>query len=344
MPLLLACVLAVWRTKAVLKITLFFAAMTILVAILPIGRGRLEQVVFYKDPGLADKLRDLPTADGGKVVVARIFHNKVVVFSRGLVESYLQYFSPNFLFLHGGYPERYVVPEAGLVYVFMVPFLVWGVIGLSRGSKWEFLPIFWILVAPLPGVLTYDDIPSVTRASFMAIPLVMVAGYGASQILNMVKRVKVGRLAGVIFVIVALFEMVYFGHEYVVHQRSRKAILRDQGTAEMAQYVASAHFKYDFVVVPYHPNLVFYYLFFAGDYARDIKVDISGGSDRFQRGNVLFLRDGCPAQREFEFDSKNVLYIDQEDCQMPNNKVEVATFPRPDSTVAFKAFVKSGMK
>ena len=235
-----------------------------------------------------------------------------------------------------------MVPEAGIVYVFMLPFLVFGLVQIARsGEKSSRLLIWWLLVSPLPGVLTYDDIPSVTRTSFMIIPLVLVSGLGAAALYRWFKQVRFGRVAIAVFVILSFLEIVYFGHEYAIHQKSYKATLRDAGMMELAKYLAQEQSKYDVIVASYQSNLPFYFLFFAGDYSRDIKEDISGGTDRYQRGNVLFLRDGCPALRKYDFDDKKVLYIDQENCQGPTDKSEVMRFTRPDSTVAFKAFVKS---
>lgn len=341
-PLLLFGVLAVWQNKTVLKMTLLFLILTFLIMVSPLGHGRMMQVVFYKDPGSVNKLHDLPVADAGNVPVARFFHNKLVLFGRFVGGQYLQYFSPDFLFLRGGFPERYIVPEAGIIYVFMLPFLIFGLVQVARtDDKRSRLLVWWLLVSPLPGVLTYDDIPSVTRTSFMIIPLVLLLSLGATALYSWLKQVRFWRIVMAVFVTLSFLEMVYFGHEYVIHQKSHKAILRDAGTMELAKYIVGQQSKYDLIVVPYESNLPFYFLFFAGDYSRDIREDISGGTDRFRRGNVLFLRDGCPALRKYDFDDKKVLYIDQEDCQSSADKFEVMRFTRPDLTVAFEAFIKS---
>lgn len=341
-PLLLFGVLAVWQRKTVFKMTLLFLILTFLIMVSPLGRGRIMQVVFYKDPGSTNKLRDLPTVDGGNIPVARIFHNKLVVYGRLVGGQYLQYFSPDFLFLRGGYPERYIVPEAGLVYVFMLPFLVFGIVQIARtGGRGKQLAILWLLVSPLPGVLTYDDIPSITRTSFMVIPLVLVSGLGAAALYRKLKQVRFWRVVLAVFVILSFLEIIYFGHEYAIHQKSYKATLRDAGMMELAKYLVHEQSKYDVIVASYQSNLPFYFLFFAGDYRGDIKEDISGGTDRYQRGNVLFLRDDCPALRKYDFDDKKVLYVDQENCQGPTDKSEVIRFIRPDLSVAFKAFIKS---
>src|SRR3990167_11418260 len=66
-PLLLFGVLAVWQNKTIFKITLLFLILTFLIMVSPLGRGRMMQVIFYKDPGSANKLRDLPAVDGGSL-------------------------------------------------------------------------------------------------------------------------------------------------------------------------------------------------------------------------------------------------------------------------------------
>lgn len=166
-PMLLITSFPIMRSKIVLKLGIVFLILTIVLLLSPIGRGRLSQVIFYKNPKAAAKLQELPFADKGNIAIARIFHNKAVVYSRELVANYLQYFSPDFLFLRGGYPERYATPETGLIYVVFALPLIIGIAFLLQGSQLGSLAIVWLLVSPLPAVLTYEDIPSVTRASFI---------------------------------------------------------------------------------------------------------------------------------------------------------------------------------
>ncbi|OGD97861.1 hypothetical protein A3B54_04725 [Candidatus Curtissbacteria bacterium RIFCSPLOWO2_01_FULL_42_50] len=338
-PLLLLSLLPFFQERAFFRFVLVFVVLTAVIVLAPIGRGRLSQVIFYKDPGMVTKLRELPYPDRGNILVARVFHNKAVVYTRSLAGQYLQYFSPDFLFLRGGYPERYMVPEAGLLLIFMVlPFAI-GLIALAARGEIGPLPIVWLLVAPISAVLTYDDIPNITRTSFMIIPIVLICAYGFWYLANILKNNFTQKLICGILLLAIFLEFVYFEHQYSFHQKLYKGILRDDGAREIVKYMASQKSKYELVVAPYGPNLPFYFLFYSDIFDRAIRLDIADRDANFRHGNVLFLRDSCPSHRADHWPSQNVLYIDEANCEVKPGKMEVTRVARDDATIAFRAYV-----
>lgn len=333
-PLILLPMLLIWRRGDFAKFIAIFLMLTIIIIALPTGRGRLAQVIFYKNPGMVKKLIELPFADQGKVTLARIFHNKPVVYTRELVGQYLQYFSPDFLFLRGGYPERYLVPETGLLPILAIVFLVWGLAWIVKSGGVAKVLVLWLLVSPIGAVLTYDDIPSATRASFMIFPLVLIAGLGAGNLL----KIKNALIFGLTLLLA--LELAYFGHQYLVHQRVYKGFLRDESTREMVNYIFSERNNYELIVAPHGPNIPFYYLFYAADFSGKIRHDLADPSADFRRGNVIFLRDNCPSHRFDHYLGRKVLFIDKEDCEAKRGNVEVYKVTDNSLDVAFKAYVR----
>ena len=340
-PLILLSFLPLFRSKVILKLSAVFVILTLLIVLTPYGKGRISQLIFYKNPGTLRKIAELPFADKGSIKSARIFHNKPVVYTREAISNYLQYFSPDFLLLRGGSPERYYVPEVGVVYILLGVFLFFGLIESFRGVKTRLLVLIWLFISPLPAVLTYEDIPSVTRASFMMFPLVLISTWGFCYLMSVFK----GRFLKGVFLVfslaILLAEIAFFYHQYFFHQKVYKGILRDDGAKEIVQYIAHQKGNYDLVVAPYGPNLPFDYLFYSNVFDRSIKVDIADRNTGFQYGNALFLRDGCPSHRADHFLGKNVLFVDEANCTVKPKKQEVLQVTRADLTVAFRAYVES---
>lgn len=338
-PLILLPMLLIWPKKGLANFIAVFLMLTIIIVALPTGRGRLSQVIFYKNPGTIKKLIELPFADQD-IRLARIFHNKPVVYTRELVGQYLQYFSADFLFLRGGYPERYLVPETGLLPIWAIVFLVAGLAWIVKSGGIAKVLVLWLLVSPMGAVLTYDDIPSVTRASFMIFPLVLIWGLGAGNLLKICKneRIKNTFLFGLTLLLA--LELAYFGHQYLVHQKVHKGILRDEGTREMVNYIIAQSNNYELIVAPHGPNIPFYYLFYTGDFSGEIRHDLGDLSADFSRGNVIFLRDNCPSHRFDHYLGRKVLFIDKEDCEAKQGNVEVYKVTDNGQAVVFKAYVR----
>lgn len=338
-PLLLVSWLPFLGRGAIVRVSLLFLVLTVLFLALPIGRGRFSQVVFYKNPNIIKKINELPFADKSNLAAARIFHNKPVVYGRELAANYLQYFSADFLFLRGGYPERYLVPEAGPIYIVFAPLLLMGLATAAKKARSYFLPFVWLLLVPTAAVLTYEDIPSATRASFMVFPLVMIAAMGAWGFWTL-------RLAGgfqkaivLLFSVVLFAEFVFFLHQYFVHQRGHKGILRDDGAREIAQYIGRERRNYDVVVAAYATSLPFYFLFYNGIFDEDVRIDLADLSSDFGYENVLFVRDRCPSHRFSKFEM-NVLYVQEPNCDGRAGEKIVGRIYREDLTEAFRAITR----
>ena len=344
-PFLLISSLPFLKNKVVARVSLLFLLLTVLFLLLPIGRGRFSQVVFYKNPGVVKKLAELPYADKSNLTIARIFHNKPVVYSRELAANYLQYFSADFLFLKGGYPERYYVPEIGHVYIVFVPLLILGLWVIARKRGNYYLPLVWLALVPTVAVLTYEDIPSATRTSFMAIPLAMVAAVGAREVLAWRQalgfaRETLLRLVVGLFLLVLFLEMAFFAHQYLTHQRLYKGILRDDGMREISLYIGRERENYDVVVAAYGTSLPFYFLFYNGIFGRDVVIRLADLSSDFAYKNVIFTRDRCPSHRFSDYKSAKVLYIQEPNCEAKAGEKVIERIYREDLTEAFRAIVR----
>lgn len=336
-PVLLLVLWLFFRSRDLAKVTILFFIVTLAIVFSPYGGGRLGQVAFYKSPGEVKKVQDLPYADTS-IAVARVFHNKFVVYGRDLVSTWFEHFSPSFLLFRGGFPERYMVPEAGLIYITMALVAAAGIVYSAKKPKEVGLLVGWLLVSPVQAALTYEDIPSVTRASFMIFPIVILGGVGLWWILGLLKKPLWRKAFWAVFFFLMALETTYFMHQYLVHQRINKGVLRGEGNIEMGRYIEDQRKNYDLVLVPFEDNLPFYFLFYGGHFDSDIKVNIADtSSNSFSYKNVTYLRVGCPSHFRSQYAGKNVLYIDDSWCQEREDFKTEYTFKRADLTEAWVA-------
>ena len=175
--------------KPLLFLTLFFIAITIGFSLTSFGRGRFDQTSIFISDEVRKNIKTLEDTDGGNIFLARLFHNKPVVFVKEFIDQYDTYFSSNFLFLRGGYPHRYEVPDAGLLYYIEFPLLFIGFYFLvRRKSVFFFVPIIWLLLGPVAASFTNEDTPNIQRAIFMLPAFQIISAFGLYAFLRIRQR------------------------------------------------------------------------------------------------------------------------------------------------------------
>lgn len=111
----------------------------------------------------------------------RLIHNKVTHYLFQTSLNYLQIFSTEFLFFKGETNTQRSTQGMGLLYIFELPLLVLGLISLMRDQRFAALRrllLPWLLLAPLPSIITIDS-PSSVRALGMLPPILLIEGLGA---------------------------------------------------------------------------------------------------------------------------------------------------------------------
>lgn len=90
------------------------------------------------------------------VGLPRVFSNKVVFIIKDFTENYLSYLSPSFWFTEGGREITYsVLPGIGLLHLFMLPLIVYGLYRLIKDKNPRLnLLLCWLFLAILPAALT----------------------------------------------------------------------------------------------------------------------------------------------------------------------------------------------
>lgn len=308
------------------------------------GTGRYSQVNIFNNFETKFYIGQERQEDGlshSPVYVSRIVHNKLTNFSRIFLDNYLNYFSGDFLFTKGGLPIWYSVPRMGLMYVFELPFLLFGIyMLLNNKNRMQRLPILWLIIAPIVAAITMDDIPNINRAIVMVPALEIIVAVGIFNAVNHLQKKKlfyVG-LATLLF----LGNVFYFGHQYFVNAPMHDNWYRSDGFSKMMEIVNQNYTKYDAVVMSKTEGGIYpLVLFFSKYNPKTYQEEGSSKSNDYTGfGKFFFVPQDCPSVQRSDKTPKvkRTLYIDRGSCPdsdaLLNKKVDYVS--RLDATGAFR--------
>jgi hypothetical protein len=149
----------------------------------------------------------------------QILHGEWFAYTRGLVERYVIYFSPRMLFIDGDYDLRHRVPNFGILYFTSLFFIPLGFIYLlkknNQGTK---LILFWLILAPIPAVLSRDLI-NVLRAFNFILPLVVLEAAGIYFLVTEILKInrKLFYITIMILSCAIILNFVIFIDRYFIH-------------------------------------------------------------------------------------------------------------------------------
>lgn len=308
--------------RVILLMTLFFFLLGVGISFTTWGRGRFDQVAFYRSPTIINRIEQLAFSEdkGDKyaLIKARLFHNKVVMYGREFLKEYAKYYSPGFLFLNGGEPLRYMVPEQGLFFVTVAPFILIGFLFLFSNNKKTFYTyylLYLLFIAPIVSALTIEESPNIHRALFLIIPFVILAGTGLMYVFSVLEKKRV--FFRWILYSVFLFEFIYFYHQYFVHVSTMTGYFRKDTHRELAKILVEKKNSYDVILVPDVYDIGIYYLFYDKQFKKlsSLRVGEDNWIERID--NIIFSKEACPSEKLQNFDLlnvKRVLIIDIGSC------------------------------
>lgn len=310
-----------------LGLFLFFSLLSLGISLTSWGSGRFTQVAFFKNPILPNTIDKQIYGDGPGVglhlLQTRILHNKVIIYGRELFTQYLSYFSPEFLYISGGLPFRFAVPESGLFYIITIPFIIAGLIFLFHEEISGFNKIyllFLVLISPLAASLTFEDSPNVHRSVFLIIPITILTAIGINKIMSYSKSIS--KIVTTVFLVILSMEFIYFYHQYFIHSPSYKSILRRDGSMQIAKLMIKNKSSYDKIIMASAYDMGLYYLFYDQNFS-EIEKDKIGYDNKIKfLDNIIFSDFECPTQKldQFKTEGKKILFIDQGDCSFDPKK------------------------
>ncbi len=331
-------------------------AFVVLIAVLILGIiytftasiTRFNQVSIFSNPNTELIMQEQIREDQfTPVLITRLFHNKVINYTRTFLQNSSQYFTFNYLFLNGGQPQRENVPNTGLFYIWEAPFLLLGIYAILRRKKREeiLLLLWWILLLA-PTVITFDEIPNVHRNLIILPAMIAIIAIGIYELFNykIFKNKKILPLIlGFIFILGA-YEFLYFGHQYLVHYDLHRPWYRGYAYKGLVADLQKYYPKYNKIIVTKSQSSPYIYILFYSKY--DPKKYQAEGSPRdldytgFDK--YYFVPLDCPLNsgkpgENYVSGKPGILYIDLGTCLTPKNNAKlIDTIKWQDGTPAFK--------
>jgi 4-amino-4-deoxy-L-arabinose transferase-like glycosyltransferase len=181
-PMLILLLLYVYKKHIQIKkiwlggITLFLFLIPIILG-LSTQSGRLKVFSVFSYTRSPEVVSEILKQDSGNKFISTLFNSEILDQTRGVVQRYLNYFSPRFLFFDGDWSNsRQTIIYHGNQYLFEFLTLILGSFSGVNPFIWG-----WLILAPLPAALSRDIVTSV-RALPMMIPLIILSGLGAKKI------------------------------------------------------------------------------------------------------------------------------------------------------------------
>jgi len=223
-----------------------------------------------------------------------VFHPESVNFLRGILGRYFNHFSGRFLFFEGDWANpRHSAPYQGMLLLTDLIFAIFGVFAFLKEkiTREKLFVILWLVLAPLPAVLSRDQVHAV-RSISMAVPLIIILAFGLFEF----SRWLNGHVARwLVFPILFTFYFLlftYFLDTYFVHVPKHQSELWEYGYKQIVETVFPIQGNYKTVKVqqsfaqPYI-YFLFYQKYDPAKYQLQAKLTDSG--NKGDVGNVLRL-------------------------------------------------------
>lgn len=195
-------------------------------------------------------------------IVGTILYNRHLFPLQVFIQGYISHFNPEWLFANFS-AQPHKVPNMGLLYLWELPFILIGIIGIIFNRvldlKIKLFIFLWFFLAPLPAALATQTPHAMRSYSFLPTWQIFAA-FGLAYALYKLKKFRIlVFFAFVLFILVSL--ATFYKNYFIVFPREQSSSF--QYTLSRAiPYVLENEKKYDKVVFSNKDNLYQSYMFF----------------------------------------------------------------------------------
>ena len=253
---------------------------------------------------------------------SNIIHNRRLFTAQNIIDFYLWHFDLNFLFLKGDDNFRHHIENMGMLYLWQLPFVVYGTyIAVAKRSKGTIFILASLLLVPISASASHPS-PHALRSLGMVVPLVQVTALAILHILTSKKRFKTPLL--ITFTLVILWSAISYLHSFFVHYPLEKASFWQYGYAQAAIITDSLKNDYEKVRVDGRIEQAYIFWLFTNKYDPSLfqKSGSRYGFDKF------IFDSGAPQER-------NELYVTVPE-NFPPDFTTISTIYYPDGREALK--------
>ncbi len=316
-PIFLLVLISLFIKKLlVYKKQLIISALIIFIFSLPIyigflnpegSKARLSMVsIFGESEGLQNQLAQLQNDKSTGNVIGQVFHNRRFYYLYTAEKNYLTHFDFNYLFTIGAGSLHHHAKDMGMMYLFELPLLIWGLISVFKNPSKKIIAMLALLIiAPLPAAVTTGT-PHGVRAIGMVPGLIFLVANGAASLYGIINKIKKANYRAIAisfgFLIFAINFTYYLNQYYSVTPRE-VGYFWQYGNKEVIIAAHGLEDNYDRVIMTYiYDQPYIYYLFYnkidPSWYQKNWDTNGNGQVDRFSRKigkyefrNINFISD-----------------------------------------------------
>lgn len=304
---------------------------------------RIRTVSVFSTQETKLKLDEYIREDGVKSVLpfaTRLFHNKVIGYSQEILDNYFEHFSYKFLFTDSGFPDRYRVPSTGLLYIYELPLLLFGLIELSKINRRLALFITgWIILAPLGSALTFDDIPNLQRTLIIFPAISFISALGVVNIYGLLRGLKLNSfLIYILSAVIVVYFLFFYLHQYYIHSPVYRPWYRQDGYESLVSKTNKLLPAYKKAIITDRESAPSIFFLFFSNYSpllfqKETKNTSMHDFDRINFAKYNFSQDECPLTETNG--KKDVLYVNSGLCKIPSNVRILGKIRRFDNSLVF---------
>lgn len=278
LPITIICLITIWR-KELVRVPKKYLLISILALILvsaPIGwdvlfgggTQRFNSTSIFADQTItgeigAKRLQDQQIShETSPSVSDRFFHNQTTSFAEKIINNYFQAYSSEFLFIKGDPNLRHSLPDFGEFYKIEALFLIAGIIFLflkNTDNKIKTLIVLWLLLAPIPSIITNDGGTHAIRLLFMLPPLIILIACGVYYLWEIIP-LRFRKYYVFITVIAFILSFIFYQHNYWNHYSRDSEKWWQAGYEETIKSALDLSNQYNKIIISSadEPSLLFF--------------------------------------------------------------------------------------
>lgn len=258
-PLIIAGFAFVYRRELKKMLPLFVTGVVVLVvlvspivyqAISPQGFVRAKGVSALDNPNLLSRSVRWQSEDATQgFPLGFMVHNRRLNSLSVLVSGYFAHFDLNFWFMEKA-QGKYRVPGMGLLYLWELPFLFYGMYMLAQAKKKEkYIVFLWFLAAPVAASPT-QQIPHAVRTLIFLPSFQLFTAYGIWETGRYVlRKSQIHKIFQMGLVVAVLGSFFVYLHQYYIHMPIDFGTEWQYGHEQIVREVQKMSDNYDTVIV-----------------------------------------------------------------------------------------------
>lgn len=305
---------------------------------------RFREVNLFSDISVIERINQ-EVANDHFSLFSRLIHHRFFTFPVEVLKHYFDHFNFSYLFITGDPNPKFSIPDVGLMYVWQLPFFIFGLLQLFKRREGKWWVIFIILLVGIMPAALATDSPHSLRIAVSIPAFLAVSGYGVVLAYEWLKNQKISvffkKLISFIVGFCLLINIIFFVHSYFSHYSDVYSGAWQYGYKPSIAYVQQHEKEYDEIHITNRLGRPYvYYLFYnqtpPSEFRSTMKVkrESFGFVNISQVGKYHFIEE----IHEHEPDrTKKILYINTP-SEVPTGAKILKNFYDLDGTLSLVAY------